>query len=113
MLEQLEARILFSADLFSTLLDSEDKSESDTEELDSLLEDSTAITGALDKNRIDERKENSSISAPAPSAPTAVDDSFSGGQVEATNTSSPSQIPAPAFNQSRPQLQAKCNLEMD
>ena len=83
MLEQLEARILFSADMFSTLLDSNDKSEStasDTEELNSLLVNPTAITGVLDKNRLDEQKENihSSKSEPVSNVPTSVVDSFAG-----------------------------------
>ena len=83
VLEQLEARILFSADMFSTLLDSNDKSEStasDTEELNSLLVNPTAITGVLDKNRLDEQKENihSSKSEPVSNVPTSVVDSFAG-----------------------------------
>ena len=88
VLEQLEARILFSADMFSTLLDSNDKSESaasDTEELDSLLVNPTAITGVLDKNRLDEQKENihSSKSVSVPSVSTSVIDPFAG--VEASH----------------------------
>ena len=90
VLEQLEARILFSADLFSTLLDSDDKSESaasDTEGLDSLLENPTAITSALDKIKLDEQNEknHSSNSTRAPSVPTSVAESISEEQFESTH----------------------------